>query len=45
MPDESLRKSLEGYHKKFRSEESIDAEVLKEYEILVKNVLKHLIDG
>ena len=41
---EELRKSLEGYHKKFRSEESIDAEVLKEYEILIKNVLKHLID-
>ena len=42
--DEPLRKSLEGYHKKFRSSESIDASVLKEYSVLIKSVLEKLID-
>ena len=41
--DEDLRKSLEKYHKIFRSGDVVEAEVLKEYEVLVKGVLEKLI--
>ncbi len=43
--DDTLRKSLEKYHKKFRSERALEAEELKEYEALIKRILKHLIDA
>jgi len=41
--DDSLRTSLEKYHKKFRSLDEISNETLKEYESLIKNVLYKLI--
>ena len=41
--DEDLRKSLEKYHKMFRSGDVVEAEILKEYEVLVKGVLERLI--
>ena len=41
--DEDLRKSLEKYHKIFRSGDVVEAEILKEYEVLVKGVLERLI--
>ncbi len=40
--DDELRKSLEKYHKKFRSGKTLDAEILSEYEALIFKVLKHL---
>ncbi len=43
--DDTLRKSLEKYHKKFRSGRALEAEELKEYEALIKRILKHLIDA
>ncbi len=42
--DDNVRKSLEKYHKKFRSGSAIEPEELKEYEALIKRILKHLID-
>ena len=42
---DTLRKSLESYHKKFRSGKALEPGELKEYEALVKNVLKPLING
>jgi len=42
--DDTLRKSLEKYHTLFRSKDEVKAEVLSEYEVLIKDVLKHLID-
>ena len=41
--DDTLRKSLEKYHTLFRSKDEVKAEVLTEYEVLIKGVLKHLI--
>jgi len=38
-----LRKSLESYHKKFRSGKSLDAEILAEYEAVIQKVLEQLI--
>ncbi|CAA6804951.1 MAG: GTP-binding protein [uncultured Sulfurovum sp.] len=40
--DENLRKSLETYHKKFRKTKAVEAEVLQEYEDLIKKVLEGL---
>ena len=37
--DEDLRKSLEGYHKKFRSENALQTELLEEYAELIKEIL------
>ena len=42
--DDSTRKSLEKFHSKFRSGDEVKAEELKEYENIVKNILKRLID-
>jgi GTPase Era involved in 16S rRNA processing len=41
--DEGLRKSIEGYHKKFRSGNTLQTEVFEEYTQLVKQVLIKLI--
>jgi len=41
--DESLRKSLEKYHKIFRSGDEVSMETLTEYESLVKGVLEKLL--
>jgi len=43
--DDTLRKSLEKYHKKFRSGNVLEPAELKEYEELIKSILKHLIDA
>ncbi|MEA3434461.1 MAG: GTPase/DUF3482 domain-containing protein [Campylobacterota bacterium] len=43
--DDSIRKSLEKFHSKFRSGDEVKAEELKEYEKLIKTVLKRLIDS
>ena len=40
--NDDLRKSLEKYHKKFRSGKEMEAEELAQYEELIKEVLKHL---
>jgi hypothetical protein len=41
--DDSLKKSLESYHKKFRSGKTLDLEVLTEYEGLVEDILEKLL--
>jgi len=41
--NDELRKSLEKYHKKFRSEKEVEAEELVEYEALIQKVLDVLI--
>ena len=41
--DDSLRKSIEGYHKKFRSGNTLQPEVFEEYAQLIKQVLVKLI--
>jgi len=41
--DDSLRKSIEGYHKKFRSGNTLQTEVFEEYAQLIKQVLVKLI--
>lgn len=41
--DEDLRKSLEKYHKMFRSEKEVDVEDLKAYEHTIKEVIERLI--
>ncbi len=41
--DDGLRKSLEGYHKKFRSGSALQTEVFEEYAQLIKKVLVKLI--
>jgi GTPase Era involved in 16S rRNA processing len=41
--DEDLRKSLEKYHKIFRSGDVVETEILKEYEVLINGILKKLI--
>ena len=43
--DESIRKSLEKFHIKFRSRNEVKIEEIKEYETLIKSVLKRLIDS
>ena len=43
--DDTSRKSLEKYHKKFRSGSALDPEELKAYEEIIKRILKHLIDA
>jgi GTPase Era involved in 16S rRNA processing len=43
--DNTSRKSLEKYHKKFRSKNTLNPEELKEYEELIKHILTHLIDA
>ena len=42
--DESSRNTLEKYHKKFRSGKALETGELKEYEEIIKQILKHLID-
>lgn len=42
--DDTSRKALEKYHKKFRSGSALDPEELKAYEELIERILKHLID-
>ena len=42
--DESSRNALEKYHKKFRSGKALATGELKEYEEIIKKILKHLID-
>ncbi len=42
--DEDLRKSLEKYHKKFRSGKEIEVEESAQYEVLIREVLTHLIN-
>ena len=41
--DDTLQKELEKYHKKFRNDDTVNAEVLKEYSDLIKGVLEKLI--
>jgi GTPase Era involved in 16S rRNA processing/uncharacterized membrane protein len=41
--DEALQKELEKYHKKFRNDDTVNAEMLKEYSDLIKGVLEKLI--
>ena len=41
--DDDLRKSLEKYHKIFRSGKEVEVEVLKEYEVLIMGILQGLI--
>jgi GTPase Era involved in 16S rRNA processing len=41
--DEDLRKQLEGYHKQFRSGDTVEVEVLVEYEKLIEGVLEKLL--
>jgi len=41
--DENLRKSLEKYHKMFRSGDEVSVESLKEYEGVIKGILERLI--
>lgn len=43
--DAELRKSLEKYHKVFRSGKEVSAEILKEYEVLLTGALKQLIES
>jgi len=43
--DDTLQKELEKYHKKFRNDDTVNAEVLKEYSDLIKGVLEKLIDS
>ena len=43
--NDDLRKSLEKYHKKFRSGKELEAEELTEYEALISEVLKNLINA
>ncbi len=43
--DDTLRKSLEKYHKKFRSGNALGPEELREYEELIRSILNHLING
>ncbi len=43
--DDTSRKSLEKYHKKFRSGKALEAGELQEYEEMMKRILKHLIDA
>jgi len=42
--DDEVRKSLESYHKEFRSGNEVKAEAIQEYEKLMVAVLKRLID-
>lgn len=42
--NDTTRNALEKYHKKFRSEKALKTEELKEYEEIIKRILKHLID-
>ncbi len=42
--DDALRRSLEKYHTLFRSGDEVKPEVLKEYELCIKTILKRLID-
>jgi len=41
--DDDIKKRLEGYHKKFRSNNDISTEDIKEYEVMVKGILEKLI--
>jgi len=41
--DEDLRKQLEGYHRQFRSGDTVESEVLVEYEKLIEGVLEKLL--
>jgi hypothetical protein len=43
--DNNIRGSLEKYHKKFRSGSALESDELKEYESIIKSILKHLIDA
>ena len=41
--NDDVRKSLESYHKKFRSGKEVSSEVFEEYEVLLQDILKRLI--
>jgi GTPase Era involved in 16S rRNA processing len=41
--DDDVRKSLEKYHKIFRSDKEVSSEVMKEYEVVLRGVLESLI--
>lgn len=41
--DDTLRRSLEKYHKKFRSAKTLDAKILSEYEALISGILHKMI--
>jgi hypothetical protein len=41
--NDDLRKSLEKYHKKFRSGKELEIEELAEYEVLIRDILQRLI--
>jgi hypothetical protein len=43
--DDKTRNALEKYHKKFRSGTALGSEELKEYETLINQILKHVIDA
>ncbi len=43
--NDELRKKLEKYHKKFRSEKEIDSKFLHEYELLIRGVLEDLLNS
>ena len=43
--DDELKTSLEKYHKKFRSNDEIGNETLKEYEILIKSIVSKSIEN
>lgn len=43
--DDNLRTSLEKYHKKFRSTDEVSNETLKEYEVLIKNIVLKLMEN
>ncbi len=40
--EDELKKTLEGYHKKFRSGKEVPSEVLKEYALVLRGVLEKL---
>lgn len=42
--DDTSRNALEKYHKKFRSGKALETGELKEYEEIIKKILKHLIN-
>jgi hypothetical protein len=42
--NDTTRNALEKYHTKFRSGKALKTEEFKEYEEIIKQILKHLID-
>ncbi len=41
---DDLKNSLEKYHKKFRTSDEVEAEILKEYDLMIKDILRGLIN-